>query len=81
MQRVQVQLTEEQVENLKWLAHQKGVSMSEIMRRGADEVIRTNGPTRDEIWDRAMSVVGKYRGDGSPVARNHDDYLDEIYGS
>jgi hypothetical protein len=44
-------------------------------------MIRTNAPTRDEIWDRAMSAVGCVRGDGAPVAENHDDYLDEIYGS
>lgn len=81
MQRIQVQLTEEQVRNLKWLAHEKGVSMAEILRRGADEMIRTNAPTRDEIWDRAMAAVGCVRGDGAPVAENHDDYLDDIYGS
>jgi hypothetical protein len=81
MQRLQVQLTDEQIRNLKWLARQKGVSMSEILRRGADEMLRTNAPTRDELWERAMSVVGCAKGDGSPVARNHDDYLDEIYGS
>ncbi len=81
MQRVQVQLTDEQVRELKSLARDKGVSVSEILRRGADEMIRTNAPTRAEIWDRAMSAVGAFRGNGAPVARNHDDYLDEIYGS
>ncbi|HEV2819546.1 MAG TPA: CopG family transcriptional regulator [Solirubrobacteraceae bacterium] len=81
MQRVQVQLTDEQVRDLKSLAREKGVSVSELLRRGADEMIRSNAPTRHELWERAMSVVGKYTSDGSDVARRHDDYLDEIYGS
>lgn len=81
MQRVQVQLTEEQVRNLKWLAHQKGVSMSELLRRGADEMLRTNGPTLDERYERAWNAVGCIKGDAADVAERHDDYLAEIYGS
>jgi len=81
MQRVQVQLTDDQVRDLRSLAQEKGVSVSELLRRGADEVIRTNGPTRHELWERAMSVVGKFSSDRPDVARRHDDYLDEIYGS
>ena len=50
MRRLQVQLTDEQVRDLKSLAREKGVSVSEIMRRGADEMIRSNGPSLDERY-------------------------------
>lgn len=81
MQRVQVQLTDEQVRNLKSLAREKGISVSELLRRGADEVIRTNGPTLAERYERAWGAVGIIKGDGADVAERHDDHLAEIYGS
>jgi len=81
MQRLQVQLTDDQVRDLKSLAREKGVSVSELLRRGADEVIRTNGPTLAERYERAWNAVGVIKGDAQDVAERHDDYLAEIYGS
>ncbi|MEJ7781651.1 MAG: CopG family transcriptional regulator [Solirubrobacteraceae bacterium] len=81
MQRVQVQLTDEQVRDLKSLAREKEVSVSELLRRGADEVIRTNGPTLAERYERAWDAVGIIKGDAADVAERHDEYLADIYGS
>lgn len=81
MQRVQVQLTDEQIRDLKSLALEKSVSVAELLRRGADEVIRTNGPTLAERYERAWDAVGVIKGDPADVAERHDDYLAEIYGS
>jgi hypothetical protein len=80
MQRVQVQLTDEQVRDLKSLAREKEVSVSELLRRGADEVIRTNGPTLAERYERAWDAVGIIK-DAPDVGERHDAYLAEIYGS
>ncbi len=80
MRRIQVQLTDEQVRDLKSLAREKGVSVSEIMRRGADEMIRINGPTLAERYERAWNAVGVIE-DNADVAERHDEYLAEIYGS
>ncbi|MCP9488429.1 MAG: ribbon-helix-helix domain-containing protein [Solirubrobacteraceae bacterium MAG38_C4-C5] len=81
MKRVQVQLTDDQIGELKWLADQRGVSMAELLRRGADEVIRHGGATHRERMERALAAAGSFKGGGADVAERHDDYLAEIYTS
>jgi len=77
--RTQVSLDERQMEALRELARQRKVSMAELVREAVDALLAK--PTPDQ-WERASAVVGKYRS-GEPnndVARNHDEYLAEIYG-
>lgn len=75
-----MQLTDDQIRDLRSLAREKGVSVSEIMRRAADEMIRLGGATHRERMDRALGAAGMIR-DAPVVGARHDDYLAEIYGS
>ena len=79
MVRTQISLDERQMDALRELARQRNVSMAELVREAVDALLAA--PTPDQ-WERASAVIGKY-GSGEPnndVARNHDAYLDEIYG-
>lgn len=83
MERTQISLEPDQADLLRRLARERGVSMAHLIR---DAVDRTYGstlapPTREELWERAWSAIGSASSGLGDVARNHDDYLDEIYGS
>ncbi len=80
MVKTQVQLPEEDLAELRRLAAQEGVSVSELVRRGVKEVLKAKRqPDRSELMRRALEVAGKYRGGKHDVARRHDDYLAEAY--
>ncbi len=82
MERTQISLEPEQVDRLRRLARQRGVSMAHLVREAVD---RTYGaalaPTRAELAERALAAVGCGHSGLGDVAVRHDDYLDEIYGS
>ena len=75
MKRVQVQLTEEQVAALRKLAESTGEGMSATVRGAVDDLITKH--ERDALWERAMSVVGKFHSGLGDLAENHDYYLGE----
>jgi hypothetical protein len=77
MIRTQVQLTEAQADLLHRLSTASGKSMAALIRDGVDGLVERSN--RAERWERALSVVGKYRSDGASVAEEHDRYLEEIY--
>jgi hypothetical protein len=81
MQRIQAQLSDETVRRLKELSAQEGVSVSELLRRGADLVLR-QGPhdTPEARRERARAVIGRFS-DAADVARDHDAHLDDAYGA
>ena len=80
MVRTQIQLTEEQYSKLKELAHRKGISISEVIRRSVDNIIASDTlPNRDEMRARARTVFGAFQDDKSDVSENHDIYLSEAY--
>lgn len=56
--------------------------MAEVIRRGVDRLLEEERPSRDELWEAALGVVGKYEdlGGKTDVAERHDDYLDGLYG-
>lgn len=82
MVRTQIQLTERQSEALKKLATRRRVSVAEVIRGAVDEVISKNPAVDDDdMWQRALSVVGAFRSDRSDVSERHDDYLAEAYQS
>jgi len=81
MVRIQAQLTEDQALRLKELAAAEGVSVAELLRRGADVVLAqgaSDGP--GERKRRALEVVGRFRDTSDDVAERHDEHLDEGYG-
>jgi predicted DNA-binding protein len=78
MVRTQIQLTDEQARRLRRLAAERGVSMAALVRDGVERVLADD--ERAEQWQRALSILGKYKsGDTANVSEEHDRYLEEIY--
>ena len=79
MVRTQVQFEEQQYERLKRMAVQRGVSLSQLVREGADHLLTVGN--RDERWSRLLEVAGRSRDrDGrDDVAQRHDEYLLEVW--
>jgi len=81
MERTQISLSAEQAERLRRVARKRGTSMAALIREAVDRVVpNADTPSRSELWARALSVAGGFATDGSNVSRDHDRYLDEIYG-
>ncbi|MGH8886058.1 MAG: ribbon-helix-helix protein, CopG family [Egibacteraceae bacterium] len=80
MIRTQISLTEEQMEALRRVAADRGVSIAAVVRGAVDELIDRDD--RRRLMQRALSVAGKYRDieGATDVGRRHDDYLAEIWG-
>ncbi len=83
MERTQISLESEQADRLRRLAQERGVSMAHLVREAVDHAYATVlvPPSRADLWDRALEVVGSGHGDGENVSEDHDRYLDETYGS
>lgn len=92
MKRVMIQLTEEQVAALKELARARKTSVAKLVRESvAEYVTATNKDAeRQEKRRRALEFIQKIKNgeiqsqdiEGkTDVARNHDQYLAEIYGT
>ncbi len=80
MVRTQIQLTEQQNRQLKTLAHRKGISMAEVIRRAIDRALVDEiVADEDEIRERALSVGGMFHSGKHDIATRHDDYLAEAY--
>ena len=83
MIRTQIQLTRKQHSWLKRWAKDRGISLSEAVRRSVDQLVAEE-MTEDRHSDRvrkALSVVGKYSDPtgASTIGRDHDTYLTEAY--
>jgi hypothetical protein len=79
MVRTKVHLTEEQAAAVKQLAAEQGVSMSALIRRGVDHVLREcTRPSRQELRERAMRFAGRFSAPPDLGVR-HDDYLAEVF--
>jgi hypothetical protein len=77
MVRTQVQLTEEQVRELRRLAASRGVSMAAIIRDVLDEALTA---PRNARLARAKAVVGRFSSDRTDVSREHDRELAQVFG-
>lgn len=81
MVRTQVQLSEDDLAELRRLAAEEGVSVSALVRRGVKQVLEAKKkPSREELWARAREVAGKYNSGLPDIGQRHDDYLAEAYG-
>jgi len=78
MVKTQVQLPEEDLAELRRTAAEEGVSVSELVRRGVKHVLASRRkPSREELWERASALAGKYHSGKPDIAQRHDDYLAE----
>ena len=77
MVRTIIQLTEDQAKTLRERAREQGVSVSELVRRGVDVVIKS-GVSDAEMRRRAREAVGFIK-DEPDLSQNHHKYLTEAY--
>jgi plasmid stability protein len=77
--RTQIQLTEEQMTRLRRASVEHGISITAFVREAVDQALE--GDERKRQWERALSVIGKYRDvdAATDVATRHDDYLADAY--
>jgi metal-responsive CopG/Arc/MetJ family transcriptional regulator len=71
MHRTQISLKDDQYANLMQEAQRRGISLSELIRRLADEFL-DNQATTESALDR---LAGIGQGSGEPVGRDHNRYL------
>ncbi|HET7692463.1 MAG TPA: CopG family transcriptional regulator [Gemmatimonadota bacterium] len=77
MIRVQIQFTRSQYQRLKEEAAKGAVSIAQVVR----DAVEAYSGEPEKSWDALLGVVGKYgRGASEDVGREHDRYLDEVYG-
>ena len=77
MVRMQIQFTEAEVEALRSEASQRNMSVSAVVREAVDERLSRSRlqPSRDELAQRALAAVGRFRSGTGDVAAKHDDYF------
>jgi hypothetical protein len=81
MVRTQVQLTEQQARRLRAEAHNRGVSLAEMVRRCVDTGLADESPDRAALYARAARVIGRFpaRPGRRDISASHDRYLDEAF--
>jgi len=81
MIRTQIQLTEEQMRNLRRAARAQGVSVAEMVRRLVERGIADELKDRHTLYESASRLVGGFRdrSEAADVSERHDAYLDEAY--
>jgi hypothetical protein len=81
MFRTQIQLTEEQSQELKRLAVKRRVSVAELIREAAENLLRASStPGRGDTRARALAAAGRFRSGSKDLSTEHDRHLAEIYG-
>ncbi|MDI3317783.1 MAG: CopG family transcriptional regulator [Bacillota bacterium] len=81
MVRMQVQLTEKQVRNLRQIAELRHVSVARLVREAVDLYLLRSMPDRPRALARAAAVIGKFSSRRRETSRKHDRYLAEAFGS
>ena len=80
MIRTQVQLKERQLHRLRILAAERGLSISELVRNGVDNVLaQMEQGAHTTRAQRAISATGRFRSGRGDVARRHNDFLVSAY--
>jgi hypothetical protein len=79
--RTQIQLTEQQARRLRSRAHERGVSLAEIIRRYVEKGLSEEAPDRAALYDRAVRIVGRFRDrhGARDLSSKHDRYLGEAF--
>ncbi|KQC15078.1 MAG: hypothetical protein APR63_12825 [Desulfuromonas sp. SDB] len=78
MIRTQIQLTEKQAEALKKLSSEKDVSISELIRRGVDLLLKTDLISNNELKKKnALKLSGLHKTGCKNLSTHHDYYIYE----
>ena len=75
MKRVQVQLTDSQLEALKRQADLSGEGVASVVRRAVDAWLADG--ERKLLIERALTAIGGFHSGLGDLAERHDDYLNE----
>jgi metal-responsive CopG/Arc/MetJ family transcriptional regulator len=76
MIRMQITLPEEMANQLKAVANQDGISVSELIRRAIDRYLsRSSSIVSDEKREKALSVIGIGNSGLDDLGTNHNEYL------
>jgi predicted DNA-binding protein len=77
MIRTEIQLTAEQVRQLKRIAAERGISVSAVIREAVEKAVGVDdGPAKRQ---RALAAVGRFRSGKHDVSTDHDRYLGEDF--
>jgi len=81
MVRTQIQLTEQQARRLRAQAHDRRISLAEMVRRCVDRGLEDGNPDRAALYERAAQLVGRLpaRRGTRDISARHDRYLDEAF--
>lgn len=81
MIRTQIQLTEQQLRQVRRAARERGLSVAEVIRRCIDRGVDGEIPDRNQAYARALGRAGAFRDrqGARDVSEKHDDYLDEAF--
>lgn len=78
MFQTRIELTEEQMRALERLAKRRHISLSELIREGIDNLLRSEATSSNaELRQRALAVAGRFRSGLGDLSKRHDDYLAE----
>jgi len=77
--RTQIQLTPQQVDELKRAAAERGVSMAAVIREAIDQYVHHRArPSVEELKERAISAAGCAHSVTGDVSQRHDDYFADV---
>ena len=80
MQRMQVQLTEEQLFALRALSAQQNRSIADLVRESVDSYVsKASSPPKKFLIERAKRAAGIFASGVSDVSERHDDYLVDAF--
>ena len=77
MERTQIQLSAEQLQEVKAAAAARGLSIAAFIREAVAD--RLAAERRTAALERAIGSIGGFSSKEGDVSRRHDDYLAEIY--
>jgi hypothetical protein len=72
MTRMQIQLTDTQIDALRRRSRRQNVSVSELVRQAIDVFTRTEPPSGRELRDRAILAAGRFASGSRDTSSNHD---------
>ena len=81
MLRTQIRLTNEQARRLRAEAHERGISLAELIRRYVEKGLAEETADRSAVYARAARLVGRFADlhGARDVSGEHDRYLDEAF--